>query len=493
MKKLKKILFAAFTVAILSCLLCQPAFAAISESDVQAQVDAVGKEAVSGNVFIWFLCAIGFLKVGQKIDSFLSSLGVNVGHTGGSMLAEAMIAARGIGGIKNFSSHHFGGGRNSSSTNVNSNGGKGSGGFGAGFASGGLAGVVSRKVTNSAIKTATTTPGSKPSGLGSLLGDAAAGGIGGHMYASSVSKGGNFANNVIGSVATGSISQMGSISGEKAAEALHSYMGYAALESGAENIPTFQNVEIGGGRITGTEVTVEHPEGISFGMYHADQYVAPEGQYTTVHAVDGTAWYKQYAVDAVDKSPYMALDTVRKEMEQETNEQCLLMQEDYLQFVQQIGSREAITRRFFLIFEYEPWSNTKRSDEEGEAINALQSAVHTATNYLRQCGNEVIVALLCDPGKTAELDRILLQGLTARQPGLAIEHDGISPDGSPVLFGYFCDLPRIARFNTSLELSERPGTLICFDFQAEVLRSYCGSRMRFQTIDFTKFEGRLFP
>lgn len=245
MKKLKKFLFAAFTVAILSCLLCQPAFAAISESDVQAQVDAVGKEAVSGNVFIWFLCAIGFLKVGQKIDSFLSSLGVNVGHTGGSMLAEAMIAARGIGGIKNFSSHHFGGGRNSSSTNVNTNGGKGSGGFGAGFASGGLAGVVSRKVTNSAIKTATTTPGSKPSGLGSLLGDAAAGGIGGHMYASSVSKGGNFANNVIGSVATGSISQMGSISGEKAAEALHSYMGYAALESGAENVPTFQNIEIG--------------------------------------------------------------------------------------------------------------------------------------------------------------------------------------------------------------------------------------------------------
>ena len=308
LKKLKKFLFAAFTVAILSCLFCQPAFAAISESDVQAQVDAVGKEAVSGNVFIWFLCAIGFLKVGQKIDSFLSSLGVNVGHTGGSMLAEAMIAARGIGGIKNFSSHHFGGGRNSSSTNVNANGSKGSGGFGAGFASGGLAGVVSRKVTNSAIKTATTTPGSKPSGLGSLLGDAAAGGIGGHMYASSVSKGGNFANNVIGSVATGSISQMGSISGEKAAEALHSYMGYAALESGAENVPTFQNVEIGGGRITGTEVTAEHPEGISFGMYHADQYVAPEGQYTTVHAVDGTAWYKQYAVDAVDKSPYMAPD-----------------------------------------------------------------------------------------------------------------------------------------------------------------------------------------
>ena len=50
---------------------------------------------------------------------------------------------------------------------------------------------------------------------------------------------------------------------------------------------------------------------------------------------------------------------------------------------------------------------------------------------------EVILALLCDPVKTAELDRILLQGLTARQPGLAIEHDGVSPDGSPVLFWLF--------------------------------------------------------
>ena len=263
MKKFKKILFLALMVAALSCLFCQPAFA-ISEEEVQAQVDAVGKETVSGNVLIWFMCAIGFLKVSQKIDSFMASLGVNVGHTGGSMLAEAMIAAKGIGGFKNFSSHHFGGGRSSSSTHVNANGGGGKSG--------------------------------------------AAGGVGGHIYSSSVSKGGSFANNVVGSVATGNITQMGSITGEKAVEALHSYMGHTALGAGAENIPTYQNVEIGGGRITGTEVTPEHPEGIAFGMYHADQYVAPEGQYTTVHAVDGTAWYKQYAVDAVDKTPYMAPD-----------------------------------------------------------------------------------------------------------------------------------------------------------------------------------------
>lgn len=85
------------------------------------------------------------------------------------------------------------------------------------------------------------------------------------------------------------------------------------------------------------------------------------------------------------------LDTVRQEMAHEENEQCRLMQEDYLNFVQQVGSREAVTRRFFLVFEYEPWANTRRSEQEDEAIQSLQSAVHTASNYLRQCGNEVIV------------------------------------------------------------------------------------------------------
>ena len=95
--------------------------------------------------------------------------------------------------------------------------------------------------------------------------------------------------------------------------------------------------------------------------------------------------------------------------------------------------------------------------------------------------------------KTAELNRILSQGLITGNAGRAIEQDAAEQDGTPVLFGYSCDLPRIARFNTSLDLMERPGTLICFDFQADVLRRYCGGRVRFQTIDFTKFEGRLFP
>ena len=314
MKKYKKLFTVLFLMAFLFCLSGQTAFA-FSESDAQAQVDAAGREAVSGNVLVWFLCAIAFLKVSQKIDSFMSSLGVNVGHTGGSMIAEALVAARGVGAVRNFSRQHFGGGHSSSSSHVNTGSGSpGTPGSPGGFLAGGLAGVVSRQVTNSAIRTATThtqadrqSERTSKTGIGGFA-SAVSAGIGGNMYASSVARGGDFANSVISTVATGSMASVGSMTGEKAAQALHSYMGYAALEEGAQHVPSFTNVEIGGGRITGTEISEEHPEGISFGMYHADQYTPPEGAYATVQAVDGTSWYKQYAQDTVEKSPYMAAD-----------------------------------------------------------------------------------------------------------------------------------------------------------------------------------------
>ena len=101
---------------------------------------------------IWFLCAIGFLKVSQKIDSFMSSLGVNVGQTGGSMLAEAVIATRGVaavaGAFGGVARHSAGSSTRGISTGT-------TGPFG-GFLKGGLAGAVSRKVTRDAVRTATT-------------------------------------------------------------------------------------------------------------------------------------------------------------------------------------------------------------------------------------------------------------------------------------------------------------------------------------------------
>lgn len=92
---MKKILIIALTLLMVFSLFSISVLA-VTEGEVQSQVAVQGKEKVTGNIFVWFLCAIAFLKVSQKIDSFMSSLGINVGHTGGSMLGELMIAFRGI-------------------------------------------------------------------------------------------------------------------------------------------------------------------------------------------------------------------------------------------------------------------------------------------------------------------------------------------------------------------------------------------------------------
>jgi len=325
---------------------------AITEAEIEAQIEATGREAVTGNVLIWFLCAISFLKVSQKIDSFMASLGVNVGHTGGSMLAEVMIATKGVASAFGTASHAIGGGQRSDGSPSSYSGANS-------FFKGGLAGVVSQKVTSDAIKSATTSTSAIKSCSSSTSIQTAAGGqafnatsnqqtsksvetsrqsqsqsafhqqashatastqnskqslfsthssLGGAIFARSLLSGGNFANDVIGTVARGDVRSTGSITGELASQSLMSYLGYTALGDQATDVPRYTDVEIGGGRITGTETAPGDSVGLSFGMYQADQYMAPQEDYTKVHSADGTLWYKQYAQDAVERKPYEAPD-----------------------------------------------------------------------------------------------------------------------------------------------------------------------------------------
>ena len=518
-------------IFVLVAVMSTSAFA-ISESDVESAVSASGKEAVSGNVLVWFLCAIAFLKVSQKIDSFLSSLGLNVGHTGGSMLSEAMIAMRAINTATSAVGSALGSRSRHGSAPAS---GKSDGGSAAaaGFFSGGLVGMASRKIASDAVRTATaeknivqpqqaeatvsrthassdTHSGSQSASeqqrqntsqldqnqqtvssravnseqreksqqalhesqhsmdasqlhqdtqtaqaqqfhaalhtedqqashltfhsessefVGSVVQsdefeasseearteqsqvmqsalqkeqigvtqheqaqhtqqdtraapfgqvesqswqhsaqsdkqffsvrnglskttiaertvqaqerpgrflhsrtpsaastsapaiEAPAGrsapipsaptqfhSFGGTLFAKSLYQGGAFANDVIGTVAKGDYRTTGSITGETATRSLMSYMGFTALGEHATNIPRYQDVEIGGGRITGREFTPEHPGGIDFCMYHADQYAQPKGDYSKVYSADNAAWYKQYAADTVERKPYQTED-----------------------------------------------------------------------------------------------------------------------------------------------------------------------------------------
>ena len=73
---MKKTLFTLFTAINLALLYCPAAFA-LTEDEAAAAVDAHGKDAVSGNLFLWLLCAIAFLKVSTKLDGILHSLGAD--------------------------------------------------------------------------------------------------------------------------------------------------------------------------------------------------------------------------------------------------------------------------------------------------------------------------------------------------------------------------------------------------------------------------------
>lgn len=533
MKKSKQILTVLFLAVLVISTLCVPAFA-LDESEVEAAVAASGKEAVTGNVLIWFLCAVAFLKVSQKIDSFMATMGVNVGRTGGSMLAEAMIAMRAVTMVVG-GGHGAGAGRAGSA--AGSAVGKSDSSGMTGFFKGGLIGMAGRHITNSAVRTATTqtsavhtaqsqvqqaaastaaaqtsadtninsevhtggssihTGNAAPAGTPPQEGIIVTGGgapltapadnipqaasainsevhtggshshtqndaavgpppqegvivtgggaapqmlavesappagpipdgappqegvilngtepaaipqtdpapqsvgtppesvppdmsqpqegivltggeqsvhaaqtenifgggtdgtvhventavtgggqqtqthtervqtahtavssekvqtnrflsgsgtrptLGGMVFSRSLAAGGSFANDVIGTVARGEVA--GSITGDMAAQSLSSYMGYASPGIGSREAPVYSDVEIGRGRITGVETAAGTKEGLSFAMYHVDQYTAPSGDYTKVVSADGTQWYKQYAQDAVERKPYMAPD-----------------------------------------------------------------------------------------------------------------------------------------------------------------------------------------
>lgn len=279
MRHRKKVLTLIVLTACMVLLCAMPVFASeLTEAEVEQAVASQGKEAVTGNVFVWFLCAIAFLKVSQKIDSFMASLGINVGNTGGNMMAELLIAGRGL--ASSFRGYSGGGGYHKGTS-------PGKASVEGSFLSGGLAGAVGRQTERSAVNTATGYTENSS--------------IGGSMYQSSLKKGGDFANNVISKIAQGNYGQVGSIKGADAEKAFVSYMGMKA--EGDKPLPNFTNMEIGGGRITGTESIDGNSR--DFAMYHADQYLAPsKGTYDTVQSVDGSTWYKQYAQDAVEKTPY---------------------------------------------------------------------------------------------------------------------------------------------------------------------------------------------
>lgn len=109
------------------------------------------------------------------------------------------------------------------------------------------------------------------------------------------------------------------------------------------------------------------------------------------------------------------LEQAALELERETDPHCRELQKDYIQFVKKLSSREAVSRRFFLIFEYEPF-NINRKEEEKDILAALETAVQTAKTFLYQCGNDVQVHDNEDEFTTDVLYTLLNRTLCTEKP-----------------------------------------------------------------------------
>jgi len=82
------------------------------------------------------------------------------------------------------------------------------------------------------------------------------------------------------------------------------------------------------------------------------------------------------------------LSIAQADLDRETNINCQELQKDYMNLLYDIGSRDAVSRRFFIIFEYEPYLRAK--DIEADARAELETAANSARTYLGQCGNDIV-------------------------------------------------------------------------------------------------------
>ena len=88
-----------------------------------------------------------------------------------------------------------------------------------------------------------------------------------------------------------------------------------------------------------------------------------------------------------DSDKHIAM--LRKEMETEESEQCKKLSEGYIRLIKDVGSREALTRRFFLIFRYEELRRNENS-AYGQICSTLLTTEQNARAYFMQCGNNIL-------------------------------------------------------------------------------------------------------
>ena len=111
---------------------------------------------------------------------------------------------------------------------------------------------------------------------------------------------------------------------------------------------------------------------------------------------DFASWFKVSNIKIQFKSITKKADSERhisllkKDMRDETNPEAIEMGKAYIKLIRDVASRDALTRHFYLILEYEPDSNMTRSSSFNDIYVQLNTAANTAKAYLSRCGNNII-------------------------------------------------------------------------------------------------------
>ena len=227
--------------------------------------------STNGSFLLWCFVLLAWLKIGQRVDSYLASLGLSTAQTGSAMGMEMLMAARVLGG--------FGGsiaGRAGSVLGGPTGGGAGKPSFSNFLGRRSAANYAADAASINGAKTAPFTAASWVA----------------HRVA-----GANNATSATG-LSTASISRVANSPTDPRV------LGTAAADRGLANGNYFSslagrklsNTRIGSGHISTTATNADGSEA-QLDFYNASMYSKPSGAFSTVQAEDGSTWYQTASGD----------------------------------------------------------------------------------------------------------------------------------------------------------------------------------------------------
>ena len=82
------------------------------------------------------------------------------------------------------------------------------------------------------------------------------------------------------------------------------------------------------------------------------------------------------------------LSKLRENLKEEENPLCRRLLREYMQLISSVADQNGVSRRFFMVVEYEAESGHNSTFED--IAHALDITVHSIKGFMRQCGNEMV-------------------------------------------------------------------------------------------------------